>query len=144
MIDGGLRTLFHSHIPEFHWVAIETGLTHSGVPDSNYCYGGKDRWVEFKQTETYRIKQTKKTPFQIAWHERRARAEGKTFLAVRRWHDGGVRLGAAVDELYIFSGTLIRQVYTNSMVHPASRHVFFSPGGPSFWDWKKVRSVLLS
>lgn len=140
MIDGDLRNIFKAHLPSFQWSPIETGMTISGVPDSEYCSNGYQGWIEYKATETDKIKQTTKTKFQIAWHERRARENGVSFVAVRKWHDGGPRKGNPVDEIWIFDGKDIRGLYTQGM--RAVPFIVNFGGGPSLWDWKTIRAVL--
>ncbi len=142
MIDGGLRTIFSSNLRDFQWTAIETGTTISGVPDAEFCSAGIQGWIEYKATETHKITQTDKTKFQISWHERRHREGGRTFIGVRRWHDGGPRKGAAVDELWMFRGADIRAIYTQGLLETTP--LLWVGGGPGKWPWPKVRQILLS
>lgn len=137
--DGGLRPLFHSRLKSgFHWQAIETGGTGRGIPDSNFCCGGVERWVEFKVTDAWAVGLS---PEQVAWHTERQARGGVTFVAVRRKHDGGVRKGSAVDELWLYSGRDARRVRADGLrVAPIA--VF--EGGPGVWDWERIRRILLS
>lgn len=131
-IDGGLRGIFHSKIRTLHWVAVETWMTMSGVPDSNYCGDGIEGWVEFKQTSGGKIKQNKTTAFQIAFHERRARAGGRTFVAVRQkgsW-------------LRLYAGRDIRGLYVEGLDSVAT--LYICGGGPGKWDWARIRKILVS
>lgn len=139
MIDGGLRGLFRKNIPEFQWSAIETGITISGVPDDEYCSQGVQGWIEYKLTDNYSIKKTPRTKFQIAWHSRRAREGGRSFIVVRRQHDGGPRKGPAVDELWLFRGSDVKQLYTEglSAVVPLERF-------EKEWHWRTIRRTLLA
>lgn len=140
MIDGGLRKEFHTHLRQFHWQAIESGLTGGGIPDSNYCVDGKEGWVEYKLTNTYPRLSRKLEPDQIGWHLRRARAGGRTFIAVRYRHDGGPRLGHSVDILYLYLGSAAHSLAVSGLaIAPIGRW----EGGPSRWNWEKIGRFLL-
>lgn len=141
MIDGGLRGIFRSHLPELHWNSIETGLTGSGIPDSEYCGRGVAGWIEYKVTDNFKVKVTPKTKFQIAWHERRAREGGRSFIAVRRHHSGGPRRGAPVDELYVYHGRDVRRVFEEGL---RFLPVLFLSGGPARWSWDAIRKLILT
>lgn len=136
--DGGLRGIFRVKLPHVHWTPIETGLTASGVPDMEGCLRGRQFWVENKLADAYAVGIDS---FQIAWHERRARAGGRTFLAVRLTATAGPRKGAARDELFMYRGARIREVYHKGLrVFP----LLHLTGGPSDWDWDRVEEVLLT
>lgn len=126
--------MFQKHFPEVHWQPIETGGTGRGIPDTNYCFGGIEGWVEFKLTSTWT---TGLRPEQIAWLLRRARAGGRTFIAIRRKHSGGLRKGLAEDQLYLFPGT-----YARDLVLKGHRPI--GDGGPARWPWAEIKSLLLS
>jgi len=49
------------------------------VPDVNACYGGSEFWLELKCTTTDRVSLS---PFQVAWHMRRAAAGGRSWILV--------------------------------------------------------------
>lgn len=136
MIDGGLRKLFHTNMPRFHWQAIETGLTGRGIPDSNYCYTGTEGWVEFKQTKGWAVTLA---PEQVAWHLRRRRSGGMTYVAVRRHRHAGVR-APACDELWLFNGMHARELKAQGIVEPLATGVWY--GGPGNWDWDSVAAIL--
>lgn len=139
--DGGLRQLFHARLREgIHWQAIETGGTGRGIPDSNYCCGGVEGWVEYKQTSAWSVGMR---PEQVGWHLTRAQRGGRTFVAVRRQHDGGVRRGAAVDELWLFQGTAVSSLARSGLLSDDGLLGRWS-GGPSQWDWVQVRDLLIS
>ena len=97
-MDGDLRSLFRKHLPEFHWVSIESWVTGAGIPDANYCCSGVEGWIEFKKTTAIAVRFK---PGQIAWHEQRGRAGGRTFIAVRR-------LTRKVDDLSLYPGETAR------------------------------------
>jgi len=137
-VDGGLRQEFRKRLPDFHWTSIESGLTAAGIPDSNYCKDGVEGWVEFKLTSSFRVRID---PFQVAWHERRFRARGLTFLAVRYQHGGGPRKGAPIDSLYVYRGDRIRAVFREGL--SVTPELVF-PGGPSAWRWSEVGQLLLT
>lgn len=136
MIDGGLRKLFRQHLPMFHWVSVETGLTEQGVPDSNFCFSEIEAWIEFKKTGTNKVPLRSE---QVGWLMRRSRAGGKTFVAVRHRHVGGPLKGPAVDRLLIFPGNSAKDLLLTGL---KNRPLFEGQGGPSAWDWEKVKSVL--
>jgi hypothetical protein len=137
--DGGLRPLFKEHLPHFDWQSIETGGTGKGVPDSNFCHLGAEGWIEFKQTEAYAV--TLK-PEQVGWHDRRARHGGYTFIAVRRWHDGGPRKGVAVDELWLLSGAAAAVAKSQGLRREARYILGIWEGGPSRWGWETISKIM--
>lgn len=138
MIDGGLRKIFRAHLPMFHWVSVETGLIEQGVPDSNACCSGVEFWIEYKLSTTNAVHLR---PEQIGWHERRFRAGGHTFVAIRFRHSGGPRKGVARDCLYIYRGAAVRSLALSGLsVTPLVRF----DGGPARWDWTRLRELLLS
>ncbi len=134
--DDGLRSLFHQHLRAgFHWVAVETGFTQKGVPDSNACGKGKEFWVESKSVRSgWR---PKIDGFQVSWHEHRLRMGGKTFVAIRRRVD---REGS--DDLYLYHGSSIRRLFSEGMGEVLP--LVHTTGSPGRWDWASVRSALLS
>ena len=67
------------NLSKVHWQRIETGALQQGVPDVNACYGGYEFWVELKCTTNDTVSLT---PFQIAWHMRRATAGGISWILV--------------------------------------------------------------
>lgn len=137
-IDGGLRKLFQKNLPEFHWTSIETGSTGRGIPDANYCCDGIEGWIEFKQTTTNRVGIA---PEQCAWIERRVRAGGRVWIAVRKRRAKSARL-AACDELWIFSGDSVRDLMVFRLLGPNPR--FFNSNGPGSWAWENVKKLLIS
>ena len=129
-MDGNLRKLFHSNLGGFHFQAIETGMTGRGIPDSNYCYKGKEGWVEFKQTKHWRVGIW---PEQVAWIERRTRAGGRAFVAVRR----------AEKELWILAPGAARLLKDPGLKGVPDKLVLgWWDNGPSSWDWDAVAKIL--
>jgi hypothetical protein len=141
MSDGHLRSLFQQAIPQFHWQSVETWSTGQGVPDCNFCGLGKEGWIEFKLTAAWRVTIS---PEQVGWAERRMRAGGKVFVAVRRKNLGGPKLGKPVDELWLFDAQAARVLIRSGLPDvPFNFRLGKWSGGPSGWDWLKVREILL-
>lgn len=129
--DGDLRRLFREHLSQFHWVSIETGACAPGTPDSNFCREGSEGWVEFKQTSGWTVPLR---PAQIAWLDRRGRAGGRVYVAVRR-------RTADIDELWLLEGSAARQLRAGGL---RGGHVLgVWSEGPSSWDWDAVAAVLV-
>jgi hypothetical protein len=136
--DGGLWQEFKSHLKWWDWQRIESGLTGSGIPDLNGCCMGHDIWVELKWTDGWKPGIRSE---QVGWAERRARAGGKVFLAVRRRCEAGVRRAAA-DELWVYGSDGARLVLDGGLKGKAPRLMF--TGGPSKWDWSALNELFLS
>jgi hypothetical protein len=143
MIDGSLRKIFRNKLRRgYDWQSIETGGTGRGIPDSNACeekYG--EFWVEFKQTDAWAVDIDSE---QVGWLKRRILYGGRTFLAVRRWNDGGPRRGAAVDELWLCSGWYSGEVRASGLRAEGVVWLGVWSGGPSQWDWDAVKEALRS
>lgn len=140
-IDGGLRDLFRTKLRQgFHWQAVETGGTGLGIPDSNFCCDFTEGWIEYKQTEGWSVGLR---PEQIGWIHRRWRAGGKVWVATRRWHDGGPRRGDPVDQLWITPGGVVRELGSGGL-RAVEEDSTVLEGGPSRWDWERVRGLLLA
>lgn len=142
--DGGLRGLFRTHLkPHADMQAVETGLIAAGVPDLNYCASGREGWIEMKQTDGWAVTLR---PEQVGWLCRRARAGGRVFVAVRRWHDGGPRRGPAVDDLWLLRGKYAPDLKTGGLTwareHCPSAVIGVWSGGPARWDWLAVLRAL--
>ncbi len=137
--DGGLRSEFRRRIPDFHWQSIETGGVGNGVPDANYCGNFCEGWIENKQTDGWVVTLR---PEQVAWLARRARAGGRVYVAVRRWHDGGPRKGASVDELWLLRGGAAVAIKQHGLVDEAEYVLGRWHGGPAAWDWSAVRKII--
>lgn len=136
MIDGGLRRLFHEKLNHFHWQAIETGGTGRGIPDSNFCYKGIEGWVEYKASSGWSVGLR---PEQVAWHLKRTRAGGNTWIAVRQKHQGGPRKGDPIDVLHLIPGKLANELQEQGLQieHPQIVRL------PAPWRWPLVEETLL-
>ncbi len=89
--------------PQAHWQRIE-GWATVGVFDSNACLRGQEVWVENKEAERPKRKDTlikakKVRPSQIAWEYLRRRAGGRLFIAL-----------LVEDDLYILKGEYLRTI----------------------------------
>lgn len=135
--DGGLRPLFKHYLPRFHWTPVESPMT-EGIPDTNWCYEGVEGWIEFKQTDTRRLRFR---PGQPRWIHRRYRDGGRVWIVVRFRHEGGPRLGASVDDLVMIYGghilEIAREGIRDDLVSARWR------GGPRRWPWKEVGALLV-
>jgi len=139
-IDGGLRPIFKDHLPKFHWVAIETGDTSSGVPDTNGCIDGVEMWIEFKQTSTNKVSLR---PGQVGWIHRRWRHGGRVWVAIRYHHNGGPILGPSVDDLIMIYGGHVMELAENGLrLEPAMISGRWR-GGPRRWDWPGIQALLV-
>lgn len=139
MSDGGLRQIFQKHLPKIHWQSIET-LIGRGTPDMNGCLSGQEFWIENKLTSGWAVN------FeigQVAWHERRLRAGGRTFVAVRRLANSGPRKGAACDELWLYRGQCIRQLEAEGLKETRLLATGLWVGGPARWHWDTIGNILL-
>jgi hypothetical protein len=126
--DGGLRPLFKKHIPEGDWVSVETWSTGRGVPDLNYCINGHEGWIELKTTEGWAVTVR---PEQVAWIERRLRAGGRVFLAVRRKrHELWLLAGEDARALMLHGLKALNPLYRSDME------------GPSRWNWSLISKIL--
>lgn len=137
--DGSLRRLFQHHLPHFDWTPVETGGIVPGVPDLNGCCDGAEVWIECKLTSTWRVKFE---DFQPQWIHRRYRAGGRVWIAVRRAHDGGPRLGPPVDELHLIYGGHVLELAQGDLRCQSIATGRWA-GGPSRWDWGRVDDLLV-
>lgn len=133
----------HLEMLRFHCQSIETGGTGAGIPDFNFCREGVEGWVECKSTDGWAVTLD---PPQIGWIERRVRCGGRVLIAVRRRHQGGPRLGSAVDELHLLPGHLARAARIGGLRAPdvADQTLGRWQGGPSRWAWDQVAQALLA
>ena len=142
MSDANLRTIFRSGLPTWHWQSIETWSTGQGVPDAEFCApGGVSGWIENKKTSA-NVLSHPPTPEQVAWLERRSRIGGRCFIAVRKQHGGGPRLGKPVDLLYIYRGDQARNLLAGGIT--AARADGCWEGGPRRWPWEEIARTLVS
>lgn len=137
--DGGLSDLFRKALgSEFDFQRIESWSTGQGTPDLNGCGSGQEFWIEMKQTAANAVKID---PEQVAWAERRLRAGGRVFLAVRQKCEAGPRREAR-DRLYIFRGSDTRVVKDKGIC--GASPLFMSQNhGPRSWDWTAVKKILI-
>lgn len=134
--DGGLSQLYLKHLPQFHWQS--TWSLGGGAPDMNGCLDGQEFWIENKLTSGWAVK----FEFgQVAWHERRVRAGGRTFIAVRRQTVAGPRRGDAVDEFWLFRGQEARQLEVDGLKGKQPLLGVWS-GGPARWAWDHLCTIL--
>jgi len=127
-IDGGLRQMFRTKLPKFFWVPIETVIGGGGVPDHWWCCDGVSGWNEYKQTQGYVINFR---PEQIGWHQRLARAGGRSFIIVRRRTKRD-------DELWLYHGVDAAPSMLRELT-PLLR----CAGGPATWSWPALAALLL-
>lgn len=138
MIDGGLRDKFRDKLRRgWHWQSIETGGTGRGIPDSNFCTDGIEGWIEFKKTEAWSVGLRTE---QIGWIRERTIRGGRVFVATRRQTQGGVRLGAPVDEIWLHSGRVVSELGKHGLKGPDP--LIVCSGGPENWDWDKIGEIL--
>src|SRR4249920_517063 len=124
-IDGGLSGIFQSHLPKgIHWLRIESGFTMRGIPDMNYCWFGKEGWIEFKVTHGNVVGLR---PEQVGWLLRRSRAGGKCFVAVRK-------KTRKCDELWLVPGKYADRLKETGLNEALTGWYIFW-GGPAKWDW---------
>lgn len=142
--DGGLRPLFRERLPQFDWNTIETGAVASGVPDANYCCGGVEGWIEFKQTSGWTVPLR---PVQVGWILRRVRHGGRVLVGLRQLASPGPRVERR-DRLWLLSGSAARELKTlgvgDSKKLPPGTVLGHWDGGPAGWDWDAVSDLLLS
>jgi len=136
--DDGLRRLFRQNLPMVHWISVETGVTDPGVPDLNGCAQNVEFWIECKATKGWAVTLR---PEQIGWLDRRTRAGGRTFVAVRRHCDPRVRTTKEADEIWLYPGHLARRLKLLGLRNnPPLAHF---TGGPANWDWERLGIILL-
>lgn len=113
--------MFYKHMPYVHWQSIETGGTGRGIPDLNGCYRGAEVWVELKVMVGRKVIIH---PEQIAWIERRTRAEGRAFVAIR----------TPRDELILVPGRDARLI-----LESVPRTLLWPKG---YWNWNMISQTL--
>jgi len=128
MSDGELRKIYRKYLRGGDLLAIETGGTASGVPDTNWCKKGVEVWIENKKADHWRAEIR---PMQIGWCERRLFNGGRVFCAVRR---NGT-------ELWLFHGSKMRYLADSRLDQvPCYGHW---DGGAARWDWAAIEQILL-
>src|SRR5215475_555002 len=137
MKDGGLRSIFRDQFRSWHWNTIEVGIIAGGIPDNEFCTpSGIQAWIEFKQTKIYSV-QLK--PLQVAWHMKRCRYHGNSWIAVRRTPQS-IR-DAGKDQLWLMWGDQAEALFREGL-HGVKAHCW--EGGPSEWNRKEVEDILLT
>ncbi len=134
--DGSLRSLFQINLPQCHWQAIESPFVSRGIPDMNGCCNGHEFWVENKKTSGWTVDLR---PEQVAWHLRRARAGGRTFIAVRRQS----KRKTMVDDLYLIHGDCADKAKRDGLKGLGLGDAYVWAGGPKHWAWDEVLNALL-
>ena len=135
MIDGGLCSLFQRYLRDWHWQRIETGGTGNGIPDINGCSDGIEVWIEAKVCTGW--KPTVRSE-QVGWLERRFRAGGRVFLAVRQ-------RGSTRDTLWLLSPLAARRLIMGDRLNELDPKIYVLgcwENGPGAWDWAKVDTLL--
>lgn len=129
-IDGKLNSLLRQHLPEVDWVRIESGGTGLGIPDLNYCFNGREGWIELKGiVGGFKVGMR---PGQVAWIERRIRHGGKVLIFVRK-----------ADEAWLFDGNKVRDLVTAGIgLRIGGQALVHYEGQPATWDWRYVRDRL--
>ena len=133
MIDGGMRQLFFRGLPDFDWVAVETGSTSVGAPDSNFCRAGVEGWLELKKTTGQTVKFR---PLQPGWIVRRIAHGGLVRIAVRQET-------LDTDRLWVFDGADVARIVTEGLRGASAYALLQQDGGPKKWDWALAREALL-
>lgn len=109
--------------PDRDWQRIESGLTLRGMPDTNLCSRGVESWIELKVIRGAKLSIR---PTQIVWHERRARAGGRSFV-----------IGANDVTLMVWQGTDIRR-----LAHEGARVPALFVGELKTLNWARVEQIL--
>jgi hypothetical protein len=135
-MDGRLSKLFQQHFNLWHWQRLETEATGSGIPDLNCCAHGFEFWLELKATSTWRIEIR---PPQHAWINRRIRAGGNVYVAVRR-QVVLKRTATKADELYIFCGCKTEALMTQRLCLVLPIGMWAE--GPAAWPWAEVHRAI--
>jgi hypothetical protein len=139
--DGDLKRIFRKHLPRFDFQPVEMDVLAPGVPDLNYCCDGVEGFIELKQTSAWSVVVGEN---QVPWVERRLRAGGRVFVAVRRRCPSGPRRRAK-DELWLLAGAAIRDLAEEGLRGvPAGRVLGRWTDGPARWDWPRVAQLLLA
>lgn len=140
--DDGLRALLQKHLPRsrYLWTVVETGGTHSGVPDSYYVDregDGAMGWIESKATDGWAVEVR---PHQVAWIRTHVEAGVRVLVAVRARGKGSSNgLG---DALWIIKGNGIEALQEQGL-RLAEEHVLLRCyGAPRSWDWLAVTHCL--
>lgn len=140
-IDGGLRSLFREHLPQFDWCSLESPGTGNGIPDSNFCRQGVEGFIEYKLTSGWTVPLR---PDQVGWICRRVRYGGRVWVATRQMAPAGPRTSPR-DALWLIPGALAKEAKLGGLralaQHPTV-HVW--QGGPSAWPWPAIARELVA
>lgn len=132
--DGSLRQLYRKHLPMIDWQPVETWSTGRGVPDVNFCVNGIEGWIENKITSGWKVKVR---PEQVGWAERRTRAGGRVFIAVRA-------KGPERDELWLLRAGAARLLVEGARLTALPSEAVLGRwlGGPARWDWNAFAAAI--
>lgn len=135
MSDGGLARLLTTHLPEADWQRIESAGVGRGIPDLNGCRDAVEVWIECKRTAGWVLDKRNRRRAQVAWHERRLRAGGRVFVAVRQ-------TGLRRDDLWLYTGAALRDLVDGCRLDAAAPLLGHWAWGA--WDWAAVRVLLFT
>jgi len=125
--------LVKSHLPpDIDYQRIETGGTGLGIPDVNICDAGRECWVETKIVDGNRVKLS---PEQVAWHWRRTRVGGKTWILARKKQERAN--GTTIDDIYLWPGHRAPQVKEKG-IHAEGGIVWSYP-----FQWNEIIRTIL-
>lgn len=114
--ESSLWKMLKGHMPSSWDVQrIETGSTGRGIPDVNVCVDGHEFWIELKVVQGRRVELS---PEQVAWHYRRTRAGGRTWILARDKADGVWK--GKYDRLYLWSGDKAPEVFSKGIEAPGA------------------------
>ena len=129
--------LVKKHLPlEVDWQRIETGGTGTGIPDVNICYNGQEHWIEFKIVKGRSVDLS---PMQIAWHSRRTKAGGRTWIIARHTFDGP-RIGKG-DRIYLWPGRCAKEVMQKGISYSETALGHYQWESP--FPWPKIMEAIL-
>ena len=132
--ESNFWNLLKAHLPKtIDTQRIETGSTGRGIPDVNMCKLGKEIWVELKVVKGRKVQLS---PEQTAWHFRRTRAGGTTWILARDKVDGGRK--GKYDKIYAWSGKYSVDVSGNG-IDSENAIVWERP-----FDWDEIWQLLFS
>jgi hypothetical protein len=127
--DGDLRSIFKRNLKDFMWLAIESGMTGPGIPDSWYIAPtGVPGWIEHKKPPH------KVTIEQGAILSRMVRMGGRAFVALR----------LEEEELRLYHGSVAPQLaqLTYQRIREGVPYLGAWTGVPARWDWVRIRQIL--
>ncbi len=135
MSDGGLRSIFRTHLKQYQWTSIESAGTISGIPDSEFCTpNGIQGWIEYKKTDIFYVAID---PFQVAWNMQRCRYGGRSWIAVRRIPKAKKFKG--VDELWLMFGDQAEALFNHGLKGVSA---WCWSGGENNWNFDEIDLIL--